>query len=54
VQTLGQLVEHVQPAVIPAALVARGRKDLVECRPESEGTIADRQQRGFGQAARLE
>jgi hypothetical protein len=53
-QPFGQFVEHVQHAVIPAALVTRRRKNLVEGRPEPQRAIANRQQRRFGQTALVE
>jgi hypothetical protein len=44
-QTLGQLVEHIQSSVIPTPLMASGGKDLVQCRPQPQRAVADRQQR---------
>lgn len=40
--------------VDPASLLARAAKDVAQRRPEPEGTIADGQFRGAGEAAALE
>jgi len=51
VQSFGQFVEHVQLAVVPAALMAGGGEDLVQRRPQAQRAVADRQQRRLAQSA---
>jgi hypothetical protein len=51
VQPSRQLVEDVEAAVVPAALVTRRREDLVEGCPEPEGAVADRHEGRLGEAA---
>ncbi len=37
--------------MVPVALVARSREDLVQRGPQPERAVADADQRGFGEAA---
>ena len=41
-------IEHIARFVHPAALLARGREDFLERRPEAHRTVTGRQLRGIG------
>lgn len=46
-QTAGQLVEHVETAMVPAPLMAGRGIHVAESGPETEGSVAAAQQRRF-------